>query len=302
MNRLVAFLKSWQDEVTRALEAFEPGRRFRIERWERPGGGGGESRGLEGGEVLERAGVNFSDVHGRLPETLAREMSGESAEFRAFGVSIVIHPRNPWAPTTHANFRCIARGDQLYFGGGADLTPSLLVEEDARHFHKTLKAACDLCAPRLYDELKAACDRYFYLPHRGEHRGVGGIFFDQMQGPIDERIRWLETLAGAFLPAYLPILERRRHTPYGDAEREAQLIQRGRYAEFNLVWDKGTTFGLQTQGRTESILMSLPPLARWGAPVEPEPNTPRAALLETLRRPREWIATSRAPASPPSTA
>lgn len=277
------FLRDWQDRVTEALQQFEPSARFAEEQWERPGGGGGLTRVLEGGDVFERAGVNFSDVGGPLPDGL-RHLPGSGETFRAYGVSIVIHPRSPMMPTVHANYRCISRGGRSFLGGGADLTPWYLFEEDARHFHQCHKEACDPFGTHWYPELKAACDRYFRLPHREEQRGVGGVFFDQLEVEPGLSI----ALAEAFLPAYLPLVERRLSEPWGPRERAHQLLRRGRYVEFNLVWDKGTHFGLQTRGRTESILMSLPPEVRWHSAAEPEAGSREAALLEVLRTPREW--------------
>jgi coproporphyrinogen III oxidase len=288
MSDLAEKLRGWQDEVTAALERAEPKARFREDLWDRPGGGGGRTRVLEGGELFERAGVNFSDVHGELPEPLADSLPGSGRRFRATGVSIVIHPLSPMVPATHANYRFLERGETCWFGGGADLTPYYLYEEDARHFHRTLKAACDRHDPALYPRFKRACDEYFFLKHRGEARGVGGIFFDYLQGERAGLERLVADLWGAFLPAYLPIVERRRGEPWGEAERHFQLVRRGRYVEFNLVQDRGTLFGLQTQGRIESILMSLPSLVRWEYSHEPPAASREARLMEVLRRPRDW--------------
>jgi coproporphyrinogen III oxidase len=202
---------------------------------------------------------------------------------------VVVHPRNPWAPTVHANYRFFEKGDACWFGGGADLTPSYLFEDDARHFHGTLKAACDRHGPEHYPAFKAACDDYFLIVHRRERRGVGGIFFDYLQGQAALRFAMIQDLGRAFLAAYLPIVERRKDTPYGERERSWQLLRRGRYVEFNLVYDRGTLFGLRTDGRIESILMSLPPLARWEVASEPAAGSDEAKLVEVLRTPRGWV-------------
>ncbi|MGC4120660.1 MAG: oxygen-dependent coproporphyrinogen oxidase [Myxococcales bacterium] len=283
---------AWQDEVTSSLEELERSARsrqaparFREDRWERPGGGGGRSRVLEGGAVFERAGVNFSHVHGTLPEALAATMPGDGADFEAVGVSLVLHPLNPMVPTTHANYRRLRRGKTMWIGGGADLTPYVLFDEDARHFHRTLRTACE---PGFYERAKEECDRYFFLPHRGETRGVGGIFFDYVLGEPEKLEAQLARLWSSFLPAYRPIVEKRRDLPYGEQDRAFQLWRRGRYVEFNLLYDRGTSFGLSTGGRTESILMSLPPLVRWEYDYQPEAGSAQQRLLEVLRKPRNW--------------
>jgi len=200
----------------------------------------------------------------------------------------VLHPKNPHAPTTHANFRYFERGGRAWFGGGADLTPYYLVEEDARHFHQTFKAACDRHAPSYYPRFKAACDRYFYLPHRQETRGVGGIFFDELSGDLEAALSLVADCARAFLPAYLPILERRKDTPFTPAQRVWQELRRGRYVEFNLLHDRGTAFGLESNGRIESVLVSLPPCVRWAYDVTCAPGSPEEALVAALRQPRDW--------------
>jgi len=288
MNVLAERLRAWQDEVSGALEAADRSGRFREDRWDRPGGGGGRSRVLEGAELFERAGVNYSEVHGELPESVASSMPGSGRRFLAVGVSLVLHPASPMVPTIHANFRYLERGEAFWFGGGADLTPYYLFEEDARHFHRTLKAACDRFDPSWYRRFKKDCDDYFFLKHRGEARGVGGIFFDYLQGDRERLAAGVQGLWSAFLPSYLPLLERRRDEPFGEAERQFQLMRRGRYVEFNLLYDRGTTFGLQTSGRIESILMSMPPLVRWEYAYEPAPGSREARLYEVLRRPRDW--------------
>lgn len=270
-----------QRRIVAALEA-EDGRPFRLDSWTREEGGGGASCVLEEGNLLERGGVNFSHVLGdRLPPSASAgrpELAGRG--FEATGVSLVLHPRSPMVPTTHANFRFLEKGDRSWFGGGADLTPYYLVREDAAHFHRTLAAACGEQYPRF----KKWCDEYFYLEHRGETRGVGGVFFDYIEDGFDLAM----SCGAAFVPAYAPIVERRRDDAWGEAERRWQLQRRGRYVEFNLVFDRGTTFGLKTGGRIESILMSLPPLVRWDYDVQP-PGPREAELLEVLKKPVDWL-------------
>jgi len=286
-----------QDRICAALEGVEErsggGARFVEDAWERPGGGGGRTRVLADGAVLEKAGVNTSAVHGELPEVMRERLPGEGDAFFATGVSLVLHPKNPNAPTTHANFRYIQRGETGWFGGGADLTPFVLYEDDARHFHAELAAACDAYDPEFYPRFKAWCDRYFYLPHREEARGIGGVFFDWVRPDdahdLDALFDWWRAIGEAFLPAYLPILERRKAVPFDDALRTWQLVRRGRYVEFNLLHDRGTKFGLQTAGRIESILMSLPPLVRWDYGVPVAEGSPEARLLEVLRDPVDWL-------------
>ncbi|HEY1557584.1 MAG TPA: oxygen-dependent coproporphyrinogen oxidase [Kofleriaceae bacterium] len=288
-----AFFHDLQRDICNALEELDAGGKdFGTDAWQRPGGGGGLSRVLEGGLVFEKAGVNTSNVEGELPAELAEHMPGTGRAFRAAGISLVLHPRSPMVPTTHANFRCIAKGDAMWFGGGADLTPYYLQRDDAVHFHRTLAEACDRhAAVASYDRFKAWCDEYFFLPHRGETRGIGGVFFDYLGNkgePIDEVFAFVQELGRAFLPAYLPIARRRMGEPYGELERAWHLQRRGRYVEFNLLYDRGTLFGLKTSGRIESILMSLPPLVRWDYDVSPQPGSPEAALLAALR-PTDWI-------------
>ncbi len=276
-----------QAAIVAALEALDGGR-FREDRWTRPEGGGGVARVLEDGALLERGGVNFSRVQGaRLPPSASAsrpQLAGRA--FEAMGVSLVLHPRNPYCPTVHLNVRCFAAGDVWWFGGGMDLTPYYGFEEDARHFHATCRAAVGPQYPRF----KQWCDEYFYLKHRQEPRGVGGIFFDDLNEPDFEAcFALVRSVGDHFLPAYLPILERRRETPYGERERAFQAYRRGRYVEFNLVYDRGTLFGLQSGGRTEAILMSLPPRVAWRYDWRPEPGTPEEKLTTDFLRPRDWI-------------
>jgi coproporphyrinogen III oxidase len=287
-KRMADFIQQLQDEICGALERLDGKARFREDPWERPGGGGGRTRVLEEGAVLEKAGVNTSVVFGELEEAFAKRLQGEGRQFWAAGLSLVLHPRNPYVPTVHANYRFIHQGNRAWFGGGADLTPYYLFEEDAVHFHRTLKAACDRHDPSYFPRFKATCDKYFYLRHREETRGVGGIFFEDLGGELEREFEFVKDAGHAFLPSYLPIAERRKDTPYTEAHRFWQEVRRGRYVEFNLVYDRGTIFGLETRGRTESILMSLPPQARWRYEHHPAPGTHEAKLVEVLRNPRDW--------------
>jgi coproporphyrinogen III oxidase len=293
-DRVVEVVRAGQDAFGRALEECDGLGSFSPHRWSRPGGGGGEARILEDGSVFERAGVNVSAVHGpEAPASIASEHGVDpSVGFFATGLSIVVHPRNPHVPSFHANFRYFEMGDIWWFGGGADLTPSYGYAEDAGHFHRTLKTYCDEYDPGFYPEAKKACDVYFYLPHRRETRGIGGIFFDGLRPSgadgwergLTLARRGIETLAAA----YLPIVRRRMTMAYGDRERQWQLFRRGRYVEFNLVYDRGTRFGLQTGGNIEAILMSLPPLAGWAFDVRPEPGSPEAETRERFLTPCDW--------------
>jgi coproporphyrinogen III oxidase len=291
-----SYLLGLQDRICAAVEAEDGGARFAEDSWERPGGGGGRSRVLADGAVFEQAGVGFSDVFGPgLPPsatTQRPELAGRG--FEALGVSLVFHPRNPYAPTTHMNVRFFLAEKEgqdpvWWFGGGFDLTPYYGFEEDAVHFHRTAREACEPFGPEVYLRYKKWCDEYFFLRHRDEPRGIGGLFFDDLhQWGFDRCFAFLRSVGDHLLPAYLPILRRRKDLPYGERERDFQLYRRGRYVEFNLVWDRGTLFGLQSGGRTESILMSLPPLVRWRYGWEPEPGTPEARLYEDFLRPRDW--------------
>jgi coproporphyrinogen III oxidase len=278
-----------QRDLGAALEALDGAARFSTDAWERTGGGGGVARVLQDGAVLEKAGVNVSDVHGAAaPPSIAGRVAGDAGGFAAAGLSLVVHPRSPLVPAAHLNVRFLARGGAGWFGGGADLTPYYLFEEDCAHFHRVLRELCERHLPGRHAELKRGADEYFFLRHRGEHRGVGGVFFDDLGGELDRALAFVSELPRAFLDAWLPIAERRKALPYGDAERRWQEIRRGRYVEFNLVLDRGTVFGLETGGRTESVLMSLPPAVRWPYDHRPEPGSREAALVEALRRPRDW--------------
>jgi len=292
-DRSAKFFSELQSELCRALADTDGSSEFTTDAWQRPGGGGGVARVLEGGALFEKAGVNWSNVDGELPEDIASHMPGQGRTFRASGVSLVLHPRSPMVPTTHANFRCLTKGDALWFGGGADLTPYYFFREDAEHFHSTLAEACDRNRPvGDYDRFKAWCDEYFYLPHRNETRGVGGVFFDYLgakdEHPAEAVFDFVRDIARSFASAYIPIAQRRATATYGDAERTWQLRRRGRYVEFNLIYDRGTLFGLKTNGRVESILMSLPPLTRWDYDAQTQPGSPEAELLTHLRA-HDWL-------------
>ncbi|NHC33665.1 oxygen-dependent coproporphyrinogen oxidase [Scytonema millei] len=317
-ERVSQWMKQLQDKICQALESADGAGKFQQDEWEREEGGGGRSRVMREGNVLEQGGVNFSEVWGSHlpPSILTQRPEAAGHKFYATGTSMVLHPRNPYIPTVHLNYRYFEAGPVWWFGGGIDLTPYYPFAEDAAHFHKTLKQACDNHHPEYYPVFKRWCDEYFYLKHRQETRGVGGIFFDYQDGREGQLYRgphsdspaavysnqlgnqpsrsWEEIFAfvcdcgEAFLPSYLPIIDRRQNIEYGDRERNFQLYRRGRYVEFNLVYDRGTIFGLQTNGRTESILMSLPPLVRWEYGYTPEPNTPEAELYETFLKPQDW--------------
>jgi coproporphyrinogen III oxidase len=320
-ERVSAWLKSFQENVCAGLTAADGGAQFQEDSWERPEGGGGRSRVMREGAVFEQGGVNFSEVWGdKLPPSILKQRPEAAGHrFYATGTSMVLHPKNPYIPTVHLNYRYFEAGPVWWFGGGIDLTPYYPFEEDVVHFHRTLQGACDQHHSEYYNVFKRWCDEYFYLQHRDETRGVGGIFFDyqdtsgvlypmmypgspmdtaaaqysEQVGPVRERswedlFSFVQSCGAAFLPAYVPIVEKRKNTPYGERERNFQLYRRGRYVEFNLVYDRGTIFGLQTNGRTESILMSLPPLVRWEYGYSPEPGTPEARLYEIFLKPQDW--------------
>ena len=294
------YLLELQSRILAALERVD-GHAFRRDAWTRPAGGRLEGDGLssvlEEGGLFERAGCNFSAVRGASLPASATQQRAElaGAPFSAMGVSLVLHPRNPYVPTVHLNVRLLSvhpqgRQPLSWFGGGMDLTPYYGFEEDAVHFHRTCKQALDALDPGYYPRFKAWCDEYFFLKHRGEARGIGGIFFDDFHaGGFEAGFALMRATGDAFLDAYLPIVQRRRDMAYGEREREFQALRRGRYVEFNLVWDRGTLFGLQSGGRTESILMSLPPQVRWRYDWKPEPGTPEARLSEQFLPPRDWV-------------
>jgi coproporphyrinogen III oxidase len=282
-----AFFRSLQTTICDALST-EDGSAFKGDSWERPGGGGGLTRVLADGGVFEKAGVNTSTVHGEMRPELAAQLPGDGTKFFACGISLVLHPKNPYVPTVHANFRCLSRGAALWFGGGADLTPYYPEREDVVHFHRTWRDVCDRHDPSFYTRFKKWCDEYFYLPHRQETRGVGGIFFDHLMRDGERDLAFVRDAGSAFLDAYLPIVRRRREAAYGERERQFQLLRRGRYVEFNLLYDRGTTFGLRTDGRTESILMSLPPIVRWEYDARFAPGSREADLARWLVA-QDWL-------------
>ena len=287
-----------QETICAGLEQADGQARFRRDDWQRPDGGGGLSRALADGAVFEKAGVNFSHVMGAaLPVTASAqrpELAGRS--YQALGVSLVIHPGNPYVPTAHANVRLFVAekpGEEpvWWFGGGYDLTPYYGFAEDCQHWHRVAAAACAPYGEEIHARFKSWCDEYFYLPHRGEARGVGGLFFDDLNDwDFATSFDFVRAVGDSFLEAYLPIVERRRQTSFADRERQFQLYRRGRYVEFNLVYDRGTLFGLQSDGRVEAILMSLPPLVRWEYDYQPDPGSPEARLTEYFLQARDWVA------------
>ena len=310
LNAVKTYLLGLQDRICAALEAEDGSAHFREDQWTRPEGGGGRTRILTEGAVFEKAGVAFSHVHGtKLPPSATAhrpELAGRPWE--ALGVSLVIHPRNPHIPTSHMNVRFFHAAPAVsgignpqspignsiwWFGGGFDLTPYYGYEDDAAHWHRTARAAVTPFGDALYPRLKKACDDYFFLKHRNEPRGLGGLFYDDFSElGFDHSFALTRAVGDAFVPAYIPIVARRKTTPATDAERQWQLYRRGRYVEFNLVWDRGTLFGLQSGGRTESILMSLPPLVRWDYAHTPDPGTAEARLHEIFLKPRDWASLS----------
>jgi coproporphyrinogen III oxidase len=294
---LRAFFLGLQDRLCGALEGVDAGSRFHRDAWERPKGGGGVTRVLADGAVFEQAGVALSEVRGdALPPAATRhrpELAGRAWE--ALGVSVVVHPRNPHVPTSHLNLRYFAADASdgapavWWFGGGFDLTPYYGYREDCVHWHRTARGACAPFGADVYPRFKRACDEYFFLKHRDEPRGIGGIFFDDLNAwGFDRTFEFVRRVGGAYLDGYLPIVGRRLGVSWGEREREFQLYRRGRYVEFNLVWDRGTLFGLQSGGRTESILMSMPPRVRWRYDWSPDPGTREAELYETYLVPRDW--------------
>ncbi|MDM5068454.1 oxygen-dependent coproporphyrinogen oxidase [Aeromonas salmonicida] len=292
-----AFLLQLQDEICRSLEQADGVGRFVEDAWAREGGGGGRTRVMRHGDMIEQGGVNFSHVYGDAMPASATAHRPELAgrKFEAMGVSLVIHPHNPYVPTSHANVRFFIaekEGEEpiWWFGGGFDLTPFYPFAEDVQHWHRVSRDLCQPFGEDIYPEFKSWCDRYFFLKHRNETRGVGGLFFDDLnRWPFADCFAFIQAVGRGYLDAYLPIIERRKAQPYGEREREFQLYRRGRYVEFNLVYDRGTLFGLQTGGRTESILMSMPPLARWEYDWQPEAGSPEALLYTDYLAPREWL-------------
>ena len=299
-DRFINFIHQLQNDICQSLETIDGGAKFREDRWERAGGGGGITRVIADGNVFQKGGVNTSVVHGTLPAVMAQQFNvADNSSFLAAGISLVIHPQNPFVPTVHANWRYFelygpdGEVKDSWFGGGADLTPYYIFEEDGAHFHRTFKDACDTFGKELYPQYKKHCDEYFVNKHRdNEARGIGGIFYDylrpQPQRTAEDLLQFQIAVGGSFIGSYLPLVAKRKDTPYTAAHTDWQEYRRGRYVEFNLIHDRGTLFGLKTNGRIESILMSLPPRARWEYDFQPEPGSEEARLLEYLK-PREWV-------------
>lgn len=297
-NKFYNYIQQLQDTICSGLEQTDGKAVFKQDLWERKEGGGGRTRVIENGNVFEKGGVNISAVHGKLPQTMQNYFGVKEADFFACGLSLVLHPKNPFVPTVHANWRYFEMYDaagnvmQSWFGGGQDLTPYYLFEEDAKHFHSVCKEVCDKHNPEFYPKYKKQCDDYFWNAHRGEARGIGGLFFDYLK-PNDNQTaedwyNFVTEVGNSFLKAYLPIVEKRKNMSYTSANRDWQEIRRGRYVEFNLIHDKGTLFGLKTNGRIESILMSLPPHVQWVYDHKPEPGSEEEKLVHVLEHPREW--------------
>jgi len=296
-NRVRNYLTGLQNTICSQLETTDAQAEFLVDDWDRPSGGGGRTRVMNGGRVFEQAGVNYSEVFGNnLPGSATAhrpELAGRN--FRAMGVSLVIHPNNPYVPTSHANVRFFIAekpgADPVWwFGGGFDLTPYYGNRDDCKHWHETARAACTPFGDDVYTKYKQWCDDYFFLKHRYEPRGIGGLFFDDLNEPdFDTAFAFMQSVGNHYLPAYLPIVEKRKDMVYGDRERSFQLYRRGRYVEFNLVYDRGTLFGLQSGGRTESILMSLPPVVNWRYNYQPEDGSPEAELYTTYLKAKDWI-------------
>ena len=298
-EKFYSYIQDLQDRITSALEEIDGKAVFREDLWRRQEGGGGRTRVIEGGKVFEKGGVNISKVHGPLAPAMQRHFKVGNVDFFACGLSLVLHPKNPMVPTVHANWRYFEMYDKKgnlvdsWFGGGQDLTPYYLFEDDARHFHEICKKSCDAHHPDFYQDYKKRCDDYFWNAHRNEARGIGGLFFDYLRTSeemnMEDWYSFVTEVSNSFLDAYLPIVERRKEWTYTTENRQWQEIRRGRYVEFNLVHDKGTLFGLKTNGRIESILMSLPPQVQWVYDHHPEPDSWEAKLVKVLEQPREWV-------------
>ncbi len=283
-----AYFKELQDSICAGIAKADGKATFREDTWTRSAGGGGRSRVIEDGAVFEKGGVNFSEVYGEFSPEFAKQIPGDGLAFTAVGVSLVLHPRSPLVPTVHANFRYLTHGSKAWFGGGGDLTPYYPFKEDGVHFHRAWKHVCDAHASVAnFTKMKADCDEYFHLKHRNEARGIGGIFFDYMDA-TEAAFAFVRDAGNTFLKSYVPIVERRKSLPYTPEQRFFQEYRRGRYVEFNLVYDRGTVFGLKTDGRTESILMSLPPVVRYIYDYRPAPGTPEAELTEYWLKPKDW--------------
>lgn len=298
-DQFYKYIQGLQNEITSKLEEIDGSAKFREDKWTRAEGGGGHSRVIENGAVFEKGGVNISSVHGALPKSMQSYFGVEDADFFACGLSLVIHPKSPMVPTVHANWRYFEMYDKKgsivdqWFGGGQDLTPYYLFDEDAIHFHSVCKKACDAHSSDFYPSYKRKCDEYFYNAHRNEGRGVGGLFFDYCRNrkgmSMQDWYNFVTEVGDSFLEAYVPIVEKRKDMPYSEVQRNWQEIRRGRYVEFNLVHDKGTLFGLKTNGRIESILMSLPPHVQWRYDHHPEEGSEEKRLVDILQNPREWV-------------
>ena len=298
-DKFYNYIQDLQDTICAALEGVDGEAKFHEDHWEREEGGGGRTRVIENGAVFEKGGVNISAVHGALPQSMQAYFGVDDADFFACGLSLVLHPKNPFVPTVHANWRYFEMYDKegnivdQWFGGGQDLTPYYLFEEDARHFHSVCKKACDAHDPNFYADYKKKCDDYFWNAHRNEARGVGGLFFDYLKKTDKKNMNnWYDfvtEVGDSFLEAYLPIVKKRKELPYEQSHRDWQEIRRGRYVEFNLVHDKGTLFGLRTNGRIESILMSLPPHVQWRYDHHPKKGTEEEKLIQVLQQPKNWV-------------
>jgi len=298
-NKFFQYIQQLQDTITSKLEEIDGSGKFKEDLWERPEGGGGRTRVIENGAVFEKGGVNISQVHGPLPAAMQQYFKVGEVDFFACGLSLVLHPKNPMVPTVHANWRYFEMYDKSgtvidsWFGGGQDLTPYYLFDEDASHFHETCKKACDAHNPSFYTKYKQKCDEYFWNAHRDEARGIGGLFFDYCKASeemsMENWFAFVSEVGNSFLESYVPIVEKRKNLPYSKAQRTWQEIRRGRYVEFNLVHDKGTLFGLKTNGRIESILMSLPPHVQWVYDHHPEAGSEEKRLLEVLAHPKDWV-------------
>ena len=298
-DKFYAYIENLQDAITSKLEEVDGSAKFKEDLWKRKEGGGGRTRVIENGAVFEKGGVNISAVHGELPEVLRSQFKVKEGNFFACGLSLVLHPKNPFVPTVHANWRYFemynSSGDIVtqWFGGGQDLTPYYLFDEDATHFHTVCKNACDKHNLDFYPKFKKTCDNYFWNAHRNEARGIGGLFFDYLKQTddvsMDNRYEFVTEIGNSFLESYVPIVEKRKNTNYSQNHKDWQEVRRGRYVEFNLVHDRGTLFGLKTNGRIESILMSLPPVVQWKYNHHPAENSPEEKLLKVLENPKDWI-------------
>jgi coproporphyrinogen III oxidase len=289
-EKIAESYRDLQSRIIDSLEKSDGGVEFQSDTWERPGGGGGISRVARNGQVIEKGGVNFSEVYGKTPEKILASLDLPEADFFATGVSIVLHPKNPEVPIIHMNVRYFEMSSgHWWFGGGIDLTPHYIDVKDARTFHRTLKTTCDKFDPDYYPRFKQWADDYFFLKHRDETRGIGGIFFDRLSGDKETLHNFTLEVGNAFAPVYTQLMDKHRNQPYGETEKAWQQLRRGRYVEFNLVWDRGTKFGLDTNGRTESILMSLPPVAGWEYAHVPVKGSREEATLKLLKKGINWI-------------